>query len=432
MELSIIAEKAGDGEIKVIKGAGKTGLLGALCLFLLLGSFRPLTASAAGETVAANDARIRYLGRWDITDGVASGYFESGLELAFTGTSIAVDFAAKSGYLYQIDGGAYTDLTSAKGIQILAQGLDNGEHTLKLYARFEGACPRIAGYRLDDGAQLKTPAEKPTVEFIGDSITVGWVGRDYPRHNQFGSSYALLAGEKLGWNATAVAFGGITLVPGSGSPDSGGMPARYLRLGEYSAGEAAEKSWDTARYTPDTVVINLGTNDSAADADFETAYVAFLEQLRGYYPEARLAAMTPFGGKYREAIRKAVRTRSEAGDTAVDFVDTTGWIGAGDTTDGVHLTVQAQQRAADRLAAALVPDADGESSVSGNSSVSAVPAPVTTAPPAALSGFDAGFWGPVLGAAGGGVLLIGGVIVLLAVMSRRSSVKEETNDDQHG
>lgn len=180
------------------------------------------------------------------------------------------------------------------------------------------------------------------------------------------------------------------------------------------------------------MVINLGTNDSAADADFETAYVAFLEQLRGYYPEARLAAMTPFGGKYREAIRKAVRTRSEAGDTAVDFVDTTGWIGAGDTTDGVHLTVQAQQRAADRLAAALVPDADGESSVSGNSSVSAVPAPVTTAPPAALSGFDAGFWGPVLGAAGGGVLLIGGVIVLLAVMSRRSSVKEETNDDQHG
>ena len=69
----------------MIKGAGKTGLLGALCLFLLLGSFRPLTASAAGETVAANDARIRYLGRWDITDGVASGYFESGLELALPG-----------------------------------------------------------------------------------------------------------------------------------------------------------------------------------------------------------------------------------------------------------------------------------------------------------------------------------------------------------
>lgn len=410
-----------------MKQTRKARLAGVFCVLMLIGGALPLPTAAAGETVGAEDSRIRYLGRWDIEKGVANGYFESGLELVFTGTSIAVDFAAKSGYLYQIDGGEYTDLTSAKGVQILAQGLADGEHTLKLYSRFEGACPSIAGYRLDTGARLKEPEEKPAIEFIGDSITVGWIGRDFPRQNHFGSSYALLTGEELGWNATAVAFGGITLVPGTGSPDSSGMVERYRRLGEYSAGEAAEENWDVSRYIPDTVVINLGTNDSASESDFQVTYEQFLADLRGFYPQARLMAMIPFGGKYRDAIRKAVRARSDVGDTAVELVDTTGWIGAEDTTDGVHLTAEAQQRVAGYLAGALQPETDNGGATAGGSMPDAG-GPAVTAQEKSSGGFNWAFWSPVLGAAGGGVLLIGGVIVLLAVLSRRDGKEGRDHD----
>jgi lysophospholipase L1-like esterase len=59
--------------------------------------------------------------------------------------------------------------------------------------------------------------------------------------------------------------------------------------------DASAPPWDFARYTPDVVVVNLGTNDFSPPgpdhAAYTAAYSAFLKQIRGHHPDALLLAV---------------------------------------------------------------------------------------------------------------------------------------------
>jgi lysophospholipase L1-like esterase len=327
-------------------------------IFLAIGIFPwNLSASAANYTdgfVPATDKNIRYLGRWEKQpNGACYGYFESGLEFAFTGTSLAIELDGISGILYSIDGSEYTDITAPKGKLVAATGLPDGEHLLKLYSRFETGRPKIAGFHIDKGAKSLPVTEKPKIEFIGDSITVGWIGRNYMQYNNLRYSYAFLTGEALRYSHNTVAFGGITVVPGAGSPDNSGMINRYFKLSEYNQSEPDSPAWDTSKYTPDYIVINLGTNDVVTEKDFKKGYAEFLKKLRDSYPKAVIFAMSPFGGKYSDGVYKAVQSRINEGDNSIFFIDTRGWISWRNTTDGVHLTKEAHETAAQKLTAIL-------------------------------------------------------------------------------
>jgi lysophospholipase L1-like esterase len=48
-----------------------------------------------------------------------------------------------------------------------------------------------------------------------------------------------------------------------------------------------------------------------------------------------------------------VNARQTAGDSRVYYVDTTGWLGNGDFTDGTHPNEQGSQKAATALVAAM-------------------------------------------------------------------------------
>jgi len=327
-------------------------------IFLAIGIFPwNLSASAANYTdgfVPATDKNIRYLGRWEKqSNGAYYGYFESGLEFAFTGTSLAIELDGISGILYSIDGSEYTDITAPKGKLVAATGLSEGDHLLKLYSRFETGRPKIAGFHIDKGAKSLPVTEKPKIEFIGDSITVGWIGRNYMQYNNLRYSYAFLTGEALGYSHNTVAFGGITVVPGAGSPDNSGMINRYFKLSEFNQSEPDSPAWDTSKYIPDYIVINLGTNDVVTEDDFKKGYAEFLKKLRNSYPKAVIFAMSPFGGKYSDGIYNAVQSRINEGDNSIVFIDTRGWISWRNTTDGVHLTKEAHVTAAQKLTAIL-------------------------------------------------------------------------------
>lgn len=334
----------------MIKRFGMAGILGLWLLLLAI----PVSAASPVQEVSMDDPNILYLGRWEtLADGkTRCAYFESGLELCFTGTSVAVHLGgtASSGFVYSLDGQPYKDMITGPGRYTIAKDLAPGEHHLKLYSRFESARPQFSGFVLDAGATVLPVEDRPKIEFIGDSITVGWIGSDFIRYGNLSSSYALKAGELLGFSHNTVAFGGIGLMPG-GSTDTIGMAQRYYLTREYKAGEDAP-AWDTRKYTPDYIVINLGTNDGGTASYFQEGYIAFLESLRNSYPDATLFAMAPFGEKYRQDIQAAVEARRSKGDEAVAFIDTKGWIDvATQTTDGVHLTMEAQEQAAQRLAA---------------------------------------------------------------------------------
>jgi lysophospholipase L1-like esterase len=97
--------------------------------------------------------------------------------------------------------------------------------------------------------------------------------------------------------------------------------------------------WDHQKYVPDVIVIALGTNDfSPGDSDrpmmdvdtFVTAYLAFTQKLRQYYPQAHIfCASSPMLGDgwptgayhsatdQKNAITKVVDQLTQAGDARI-------------------------------------------------------------------------------------------------------------------
>ena len=113
------------------------------------------------------------------------------------------------------------------------------------------------------------------------------------------------------------------------------VAAQFLRTG-YSA---TSPNWDFSRYQANVVVINLGTNDkshSVSSADFQNGYVAFLRTVRSKYPNSVILALQTFSNRYTAETKAAVNTVVAAGDSRVQFVDTTGWINSSLLSDSVH------------------------------------------------------------------------------------------------
>ena len=332
-------------------------LLIALFTVLVMNVVMPFTIvrAATGTFISMSDPKIRYLGRWKLSsDGQkASMYFESGLELNFSGSSIAVNVASdEGGFAYSIDGGDFVEVTSASGFYTLTSGMPSGIHHLKLYGRFENSRPQFSGFMLDSGASLGVPNTNKTIEFIGDSITAGWIGGDGVT-GAMKYSHTWQTAEKLGFSYNSVAYGGIALA--KPKSDILSMAERYFKTEQYKSGETAANwtEWNTSKYKPDYIVINLGTNDSAASDRFNQAYVGFLADLRTAYPNAFIFAMAPIGGKYRLEINDAVIARYNSGDKRVAFINTYGWISGTDTTDAIHPTIEGQKKMAGLLADAI-------------------------------------------------------------------------------
>jgi len=136
------------------------------------------------------------------------------------------------------------------------------------------------------------------------------------------------------------------------------MPQYYPTM--YRAYDAPNDwSWQ-----PDTVIVNLGSNDLGPPAItpgdvFQAAYTNFLTDLRQRNPKALIIALQPFGVAngtypvYPNEIRAAVTARRTAGDQRVTYVDTAGWLGPGDFTDGTHPNAAGNRKAADKLLAVI-------------------------------------------------------------------------------
>ncbi|TLS48341.1 hypothetical protein FE782_31240 [Paenibacillus antri] len=102
---------------------------------------------------------------------------------------------------------------------------------------------------------------------------------------------------------------------------------------------------------------NLGTNDAifnVSEPSFRQTQTAFLQQLRQKHPNARIYVMRPFKGHHAAMTQQAVQDRIAAGDTNIRYVDTTGWLTAGDyQTDGLHPNDVGMQKIANLLAPVL-------------------------------------------------------------------------------
>ncbi len=338
-------------------------------VWLLLAATVLLAAPSIGRvnadmiSAAPDDPNIHYVGRWDTSvPGSYRGYWAgTSFTTGFTGTSAKLRLGhaeppAHSNLYVSVDGGPFKLYRNASGwVNVTPERLLPGEHTLTVVARDIRDTIVFRGLLLDEGAEtLAAPKKDRWIEFIGDSITVGYKNPDVAL-----DSYAWLTGEKLGADHTQNAYTGICLTDGvscNGLPPRG-MSEQYFKLQPLH--EEDSPDWNFEGRQPDAVVINIGTNDGRARIDGETftrTYVRFLERLREVHPDAELVVVRPLNGYMNVETQKAAELRLAAGDKKLHVIDTNGWLSEtdGDYSDGLHPSVKGNEKMADRLSEALI------------------------------------------------------------------------------
>ncbi len=319
-------------------------------------------AAAAEHDGGLDDANLRFIGRWDRSDAaVAHSYWSTAyLRAAFTGTTVRVRLAAWVGFEASIDGRAVADVPFPGGIDLTPVALAAGTHTLVFAAAGQNHELAFQRLILDPGATTQALAERPLIEFVGDSITAngGRVAADTSSaEGPATSNYSWLTAEALGCDHVQVAFSGVALATGSGFfGDRTGFDSWYFKL--KNCNHAADNAAWTFTYAPRLVVVNLGTNDvkdgkRPSDDEFAVTYATFLRAVRARLPHSTLVGVRPFGGFQGGGVAKAVAAMTAAGDPAVRFVDTSGWLEKADYSDGIHPTVPGHAKAAAKLTEAL-------------------------------------------------------------------------------
>ncbi|NHN31327.1 SGNH/GDSL hydrolase family protein [Paenibacillus agricola] len=350
---------------KLVLGIGMLGIL-----FALLGSFAPYTyATKATEAtvVSPTDPHIQYFGRWEKTKPVFNSYWPGAyFKVGFTGTTAQLQLAAPVNIYVKIDNGSYNLYPKASGVVNLTPlPLTSGSHTLTVASRDIGDVIPLKGLILDSGAATQAPTiHDPLIEFIGDSITVGYETTDVAL-----SSYAWLTAEQLNAEHTQIAYTGICLVDQIAcySTNLIGMSKQFFKLKTVAYSDSPEWNFNKLeKRQPSAVVINLGTNDSTfhvSNADFQSTYTDFLAEIREKYPLASIFVLRTFGGYQAEPTLAAVNSRIVAGDAKLHYIDTTGWLRAfpsPDYLDGVHPSDRGHLNVANRLAPILQPYLQGQ------------------------------------------------------------------------
>lgn len=254
---------------------------------------------------------IHFYGRWD---AMSAGWPGSTIAARFSGTQLQATFNDSGSEWLEVivDGTSRAPIHLTGGTQTvtLTTGLPAGEHDVVIAKRTESffGTVRFDGFV---GATI-IPSARATrlVEFIGDSITAGYgvLGALPCQFDQATEAephaWGAFAASELGAAHTALAYSGIGMARNNGGTTTNTMPVRYAR----TFAEAAAPAW-TWSYTPDVVVIGLGTNDySSGDPGqaYEDAYVAFVrDQVRVHAPAAPvlLATSPMMSGTARTQMR---------------------------------------------------------------------------------------------------------------------------------
>jgi len=312
---------------------------------LLAASTQNPAAASTSTAIGMDDPRIVLLGQIDIANPRRPrlGYPGTGFVARFQGSSLGLLLSCdseKAALTVVVDHGAPTLQLLKKGEQrvVVATELTAGPHIVEVYKRTETwqGIVTLAGVDLPaDGALLPRtvlPARK--LMLIGDSVTCG-AGVDNnptctesPTHpiSDAYHSYGMELGRRLDAQTHLVCYGGRGLdrdYRGLGIADNVLNAPQFLDSSIPSDETANRAAWDFRRWTPDGIVISLGTNDfnlqKTKPLDEETwvgDLARFLKQVRSEYPQAAIlvtegAIVTdPLLRRYvQEAVARATDAR---------------------------------------------------------------------------------------------------------------------------
>ena len=257
------------------------------------------TTSAAAISPSFTNSHTRLIGRFDhTTQGQAAFTWPgSAIEFRFEGTQASINMASQTPvrFVVNIDGKT-NDLWTQAGRHSypLAINLPKGTHNLRL-TRVNESTAGITSFTSDpqvDGTLL-TPAASPQKRLlvIGDSITAGYgvEGSSATCHYALDTSnqqltYAALAANALGADVHAIAWSGIGVWRSYGekTPTNPSILIRHSR----TLADDANSTWNVSQYTPDAILINIGTNDyweGSVTDDYRLAMAKLITKVQGDY-----------------------------------------------------------------------------------------------------------------------------------------------------
>ena len=292
--------------------------------------------------IAAGDARFRYEGRIDFsnTNAPVVIWQASRISLDFEGSTIRLLFDDAKGQNYfnaQVDA-SNTVVEANEGIPVspaTLSGLGPGRHHLMLFKRSEANAGTVRFRGIEIAPQAKVwaptpPRYKLTMEFIGDSITVGACNEDGAtdqwdnrRTHNCALSYATLTANAFSADYRNIAVSGMGIA-------TGWVPMRAGEIWDRLYPDTNSPLANLHAWTPNVVFVNFGENDDSYPrahgqpfpAGFTDGYVALVHAIRSAYPDARIVLLRGgmFGGAQSEPLRKAWEsavTQLEATDKGV-------------------------------------------------------------------------------------------------------------------
>ena len=289
------------------------------------------TLPIGGEVVKASHPMIQYVGRVSFAknpDVASFNYPGTTIEASFQGSSLKMLCRPKTGYfMAQIDGCEPFKVgfnAERDSVVTLAAALPKGVHHAKVMYVIEGLFrkPEFRGFVLDKGCQLVEAPALPErkIEFIGNSITCGYGVESSNMSDPFEDetenhwlTYANIVSDSLKAQHTSISRSGIGVYRNYNGPKTGdadNMPWQY----EYTLFDQHDEKWDFAKYQPQLVCINLGTNDlSTKNYDiqlYEKNYRMFLKTVRSKYPHAKIVMLTgPMLGEKESSKQRTVLDR---------------------------------------------------------------------------------------------------------------------------
>jgi lysophospholipase L1-like esterase len=292
--------------------------------------------------IPAGDARFRYEGRIDFsnTNAPVLIWQASRINIDFEGSAIRLLFDNAKGQNYfnaQVDG-ANTIIAANEGMPVspaTLTGFGPGRHHLMLFKRSEATAGtvRFPGIEIASQAKAWAPApvhHKLTMEFIGDSITVGACNEDGAadqwddrRTHNCALGFATLTAEAFDADYRNIAVSGMGIA-------TGWVPMKAGEIWDRLYPDTNSPLADLQAWIQNIVFVNFGENDDSYPrahgqsfpTNFTDGYVALIRAIRATCPDAHIVLLRGgmYGGARSEPLRKAWEsavTQSEATDKGI-------------------------------------------------------------------------------------------------------------------
>lgn len=290
--------------------------------------------SAADRHVSASSHEITFTGRVQrlANGGVRYDWTGVYMQTEFTGSRIAAVLSDEGTSFHNvfIDGKLVKKIkVSGKEPQtiLLANHLAaRKKHTLKLQKCTEGeyGCTTVKELLVDKGATLAAVKPKQRfIEVIGDSYTCGFGTESDSANDPFkletencDKAYACIIARYFNADYALVAHSGQGMVRHWGDSvqvSKDNMPERWTRIFDVHDTDA----YDYKAYTPQLVMINLGTNDFSTIIcpsidQYVGAYVKLIESVKARYGAGvSVLCITPHSASaYLKAALNQLRDRT--------------------------------------------------------------------------------------------------------------------------